>query len=292
MRWALAAIALVASACGGASPLLHPAHVLPANHVTFGAGVSGHVTALGTKDALDAARSSAPAQAQPSTPEEERTYFDGALTQVLVAPGVAPWVGARAGVGHGSDAGLVYSGRAVRVDGRHALAAEDFAISAGVGFTGILTRPGSDPPVDATSGQEPARAADGGIGGLDAGTVSGWGIDVPVIGGWRSRGDIVRAWAGPRGGYEQLSGEVRLQLEPNTRNVLVGPIEGRRWHVGGLVGLAFGLEPVWVALEIQGSYQWIEGHVEVESATGTRLEHDADVRGMTVSPAGAIIGKF
>lgn len=292
MRGAVAAIALTASACGGAAPLLHPAHTLPPNQVTFGAGVSAQVAALGAAEAIDAARTSAPAQAQPATPEDERAYFDGALTHVLVAPGVAPWIGARAGVGYDSDAGLTYSGRAVRVDGRHALAHGDLALSAGVGFTGILTRPGSDPPIDETGGAEPARSADGGIGGLDAGAVSGWGVDVPVIAGWRSAGDIARVWLGPRGGYEQLSGEVRLQLEPSTRNVLVGPVEGRRWHVGGLLGLAFGFEPVWVAIEVQGSFQWIEGHLEAESTTGARVEHDADVRGLTVSPAGALIGKF
>ena len=278
--------------CGGGAALMHPAHTLPANKVTVGAGVSGNFALAGADEAIEKARTSSPAQGTVTGAESEQDYVEGALVHTLTAPGVAPWVGARAGVGYDSDAGVTYYGRALRIDGRYAFQGPELALSTGIGFTGILTRPRSDPPIDENAATDPPRAGDGGIGGLDSGDVSGFGIDVPILGGWRSQGDLVRIWLGGRGGYERIEGELRVQIEPDPRLVRIGPIEGRRWQFGGLVGLAVGVKPLWVGIELDVAYQSMEGHIELTDSSGNVTEYDADLSGLTVTPTGAVVGNF
>ena len=73
----------------------------------------------------------------------------------LLGPGISPWVSARVGLPHANEAGLTYTGRSLRLDGRHAFslggawalslglgasAVAGFVIGGGVAaFTGLLT---------------------------------------------------------------------------------------------------------------------------------------------------------
>src|SRR5258706_5050818 len=99
----VAACLLAVVGCGGGVPLLHPAHVLPAGRVSAGAGVSGEFSL----------RSNG-APRPPGDPEQ--AGFEDAVARAALSPGIAPWVGTRAGLGARLEGGLPDTGRAVRVD--------------------------------------------------------------------------------------------------------------------------------------------------------------------------------
>src|SRR5688572_22350303 len=103
LRGVCAVAALLASACGGGAALLHPAHPLPADGFTAGAGVSGQFTSSRVQREIDDAESVAE---QPITDAETaRIYLRGLLNDALVAPGASPWVGARLGITDAQEAG-------------------------------------------------------------------------------------------------------------------------------------------------------------------------------------------
>jgi hypothetical protein len=89
---------------------LHPAHTLRPGKVTFGAGASGTFIAGPAKTSLDEARA-VTTSGSIATDEEEQKLTEGTITSVLATPGVAPWVGARAGIAERTEAGAAYTGR-------------------------------------------------------------------------------------------------------------------------------------------------------------------------------------
>ncbi|HEU4405914.1 MAG TPA: hypothetical protein VFS43_11660 [Polyangiaceae bacterium] len=258
-RWGALIASASLGACGGSSPLLHPAHVEPEGVVVAGAGVSGQITLGGAEQAVLDARAASPGGAPAADP---RTYRRGAVALASFAPGVAPWVGARVGLGGQNEAGLAYTGRSLRVDARHAFGDERWAFSAGAGAHGVLRQREDDP----------------GLSGLDLNEVSGYGFDLPLIAGWQSDAGLIRAWGGLRLGYERLGGRVGLG-EPD-------PVSLSAWRAwgGGLVGLAMGFRHVYVALELDAAYHRAEGRLGDER--GLELE------GLTLAPGGALLGRF
>jgi hypothetical protein len=241
---ALAAL-LILPGCGGGAPLLHPAHTLGAGKVTAGAGVSGNFV-LG--DALSAG-SSDPRQAE----------AESAVVDASVAPGVAPWVGSRVGLGLSTEAGLLYSGRALRVDGRHAFESAHAAFSIGLGASMVLARQRETPP-------------------------SGWGVDLPIMVGWRSDASLVQAWAGVRAGFEAIDGKLNVEpVAPTDPSEF--PFDAQRYWGAGLVGLAVGVEPIRVAVELDAAYFDISGSTEA-------LEGRFGRSGWALTPGGALIGHF
>ena len=281
LLWPALAISslLGAAGCGGGQALLHPAHTLPPGAVSAGAGVSGHFV-LGSADAaIESARSDATSV----TAEQSEALTRGSLAVVALAPGVSPWRGARVGVGWEADAGLTYTGRAARADARRAWELGPYALSAGVGATGIFVRPGSDTPE-----QRAVTESTGGIRGLDAGSVGGFGFDVPLLFGWRSDVDLVRLWVGIRGGYERLSGE--FELDPAlsaTPEPVREPVTVRRWYGGALVGIDVGVGPIRVAAELDGAYHRLSG--SLGEGPG---ELTAELDGFSLTPSGALITHF
>lgn len=161
---------LTLGGCGGAMPLGHPAHALPAGKVNVGAGVAG-TFALGTR---------------PTVGRPTARFQD-----LAIGPDVSPWVSARAGLGSGFEAGLGASARAVRLDGRRAFTfcGGRCALSIGVGASALV-------------GPKPSG------GGGDATKAYGGGIDVPLLVGWHSKADLYSLWAGPRVGAQLLSGQL------------------------------------------------------------------------------------
>ncbi|MEM9696587.1 MAG: hypothetical protein AAGA56_28860 [Myxococcota bacterium] len=230
-----------ATGCGGAAPLFHAAHPLPKDKMTFGAGFSGSFNV------------DPPPVENPDGTEE--TLLDAAT-----APGLAPWVGARLGFGHGLDGGLTYTARAIRVDGRYAYEfGEDnaFAVSVGAGFSALLNRlSGSD-------------ASFGGMGG-----------DVPILVGYQSDADIYAFYLGGRVGAEALRGQEALPADE------VFVVEARNgWHVqtGGLIGARVGFRHVFGVLEFAADYHW----------AGAEFEDDeVSVEIMSLRPAGGLLIKF
>jgi hypothetical protein len=140
----------------------------------------------------------------------------------------------------------------------------NFAVSAGAALDGVFARPGSD--------------------GEGA---SGAGFDVPVLVGARSDGDILRGWLGARGGYRHLSGSVAIPQDAGTPDAR-GTLTGRQGSAGGVIGLAAGLRPIWVAVELDVSLLF--GNASLELADGT--QRSSDLSGVAFTPAGALFTKF
>jgi hypothetical protein len=233
---------LTLSGCAGASPLLHPAHVLTPGRVQVLGGVAGRLAAL---DASGLASSSG-----------------GVLEDVAVAPGMAPFVGARVGIDGDNEAGLTYTGRAVRLDARHAFAlGKSWRLSLGAGGSALVPRP---------------RGGD-----ADLGSVYGGGGDVPVLVGWSSDADIYAVWLGPRGGFELLRGrilETELGVgEATTPDFL--DVSGTHAFVGGLLGVRVGFRSIHVALEVDVTYH---------RAWGTLGASEVEVEQLGIAPGSAL----
>ena len=272
----VAALSYLTASCGGGAPLLHPAHALPAGHVSAGAGVSGQFAFRNTE--------APPPPGGPPTPgSNEQRNLEEAVASATLSPGVAPWVGVRGGLGARTEAGITYTGRTVRADARHAFGGDTVALSIGAGASGVFARPPdrteTEPPPPA--GRVPPTGP-----GLDA---NGFGFDVPIIVGWRSSASVVQAWAGARAGFERVSGD--LALAPLDRAPSAS-VTATRWWGGGLVGAAVGLPPVMVAVEFDIAYHAVSGTAAFPEPGGPPPSRAVSVTGLTVAPAGAIIGKF
>jgi hypothetical protein len=268
--------------CGGAAPLLHPAHVLPAETFTLGAGVAYQAVGGEAREQIDRAVNAEAADV--SADANSTDLRDGANASALLSPGLSPWVGARVGLGQHSEAGVTYFGRSVRGDLRRAFEGPTYALSIGVGLSGKL----DDPPETSTE-----SAGGSGTELEDQGT-RGFGADIPVLVGYRSSADVVQAWLGARVAYEQLAGAFRNGSDRNLYDFV-----GRRFAAGGVVGFMVGVKPVWIAVELDGAYQVGRGEFEegAEDEEEPRLDGgvlagNATFTGFTYSPSGALIVRF
>lgn len=279
-RW-LASSALLLNACAGGAPLLYPAHTLPEGEVSLAAGTSGHLT-VGELERADSRLEDAAGIPGGATTEPQRRQFaEGALVRLAVAPGVAPFVAARVGLGHHNEGGITYTGRSFRVDGRHAFEWPTVALSVGASAIGALLHPGDDP--ERQVGDMPK--AGGGLRALNLTSVSGYGLELPVLFGYRSSADVVKLWTGVRAGFERDSANVRATLAPDT---LVGTTgKATRFWGGGLVGFSVGLAPIEIRVEMNAAYQTVHGSLVTEDG-----EVSADVAGWSLTPAMAISAKL
>jgi hypothetical protein len=241
--WPLIASTLVFAGCGGGAPLLHPAHTLNPGDVAMGAGLSGRVALL-------------PPDAPTGLDGKEAAAGAAGLEDLTIAPAVAPWVSARIGLEGANEGGLTYSGRAVRLDGRHAFGLGTPTLSVGLGASVLSARrPGNSP---------------------DDRSVFGGGLDVPVILGVTSSADIYSIWGGFRGGFEVLRGAV-------TEGSAAKELSGRHLYAGFVAGLRVGFRHVHVALEIDGAYHF---------AGGTIGERAVGIEQLSLTPAGALTVSF
>lgn len=256
----------LATGCGGGVPLLHPAHVEPEGQVTGALGMSAQFLAGDASKSLQQAReNTSTGSAVASTTEEE--YRRGTLALAALAPGVAPWLGARVGLGSNSEAGLAYSGRTLRVDGRYALQSGGLALSVGLGGQALLARR------NGSSGE--------GLRGVELGDVSGYGLDVPLIAGWRSEGGLLSFWAGARAGHERQRGQIGLDPDGSGKQVIAW--SAKRWWGGGLLGMMVGFRRVFVAIELDAAYN---------DLTTTAWGKELGLTGLTLTPAAALLGRF
>jgi hypothetical protein len=267
-----ASIGACALGCGGGAPLLHPARTLPSGDVRAAGGVSAHVVPGGFGEDLRRAREIAAGdvtgQSSPGAPGTSPEYAKGALVAASVAPGLAPFVGARVGVGDRFEGGLAYTGRGIRADMRRAFGDDPWTLSLGLGLSGTLygRQQGSDLP------------------NVDLGSMRGYGADIPVLVGWQSLSGLYTIWFGPRGGFERITIE-QLTSEPKDVTLGLPPIslDATRWHAGGVLGIATGFNHVHVALEAGVAYQVV---------SGTYNANDATIRGLTITPASAVWWTF
>jgi hypothetical protein len=245
-------------------PLLHPAQTLRLGDVRALAGFSSNVAVGELSSATRNAVNQAAANPNEPTPGNV-TYAEGALVAASIGPGLAPIAGARVGVGSQSEAGLVYTGRAVRADIRHSFAISDtWALSIGAGGSATLY----------------GRDEQSSIPNVDLGRLHGWGADVPVLVGYESDGDLYMIWMGARGGWEHVDVD-DLTSEPGSTPLGTPPISlsATRFWGGGLVGAAVGFRHVHVAMELDASYATVSGEYN---------DTHARVEGVTLAPAAAL----
>jgi len=206
-----------------------------------------------------------------AAPPEQRAFED-AIARATLSPGIAPWAGARAGLGERFEAGLAYTGRSVRADARRAFGGDSVAVSVGAAASAVFseTNDGSDGPSPSmTSGRLSPTVADV--------RANGYGF--------------VEGWLGARGGVEHVGGDLPLAPggeEPPGK----ASFGATRWYGGGLVGAALGLSPITVAVELDVAYQSVTGTASFPAEAGPPGRRDGSASGLTLSPAGAIIGKF
>jgi hypothetical protein len=120
---------------------------------------------------------------------------------------------------------------------------------------------------------------------------NGFGVDIPVLIGWRSTASVVQAWAGARAGMEHVRGDLPL-LPIGGDGSPSASVGATRWYGGGLIGMAIGLPPFMVALELDVAYQAASATASFPGGGGPPPERSGTVTGVTLAPAGAIVGKF
>ena len=110
-------LAIGASGCAGGMPLLHPARTLAAGEVRAAGGLSGQIAVGSIANDLRSARALAATNADlPGLPGSNPAFAKGALVAAAVAPGLAPFVAGRVGIGGQAEGGITYTGRAARID--------------------------------------------------------------------------------------------------------------------------------------------------------------------------------
>ena len=187
---------------------------------------------------------------------------DAQLQTITASPGVAPWVAARVGIVGNNEGGVTYTGRALRVDARHAFdIGRLWALSLGLG-------------ADAIVAQRPGQ-------GIDGTSMYGGGFDVPMLVGLHLPSDLYALWFGPRAGVEFLTG--RLALNPSGGPVELGDANGRQVYGGFVLGMRVGFRHVHAAIELDGAYHRIDGVLGgVKSGFGQ----------FTLTPGGALTLTF
>jgi hypothetical protein len=258
LRLAVLLAGCAALGCAGGAPLLHPAHVLRPGVVTVGAGLSGEA-ALPSRIRVEAGGA-------PGEPAEPLTAGEQAeINELTVAAGIAPWVGARVGIAGSNEAGLTYTGRAIRVDGRHAFSLGVPSLSVGLGAAALIAqRPGE---------------------GRDASSVYGAAFDVPVLLGFRSRGDLYALWFGPRAGFELLRGKLArsVEVEPGVFDLEFVDVSAQHLEIGFVLGVRGGFRHVHVAIEAGAAY-----HRANADLGGSALALEQ----ATLTPGGALLITF
>jgi hypothetical protein len=266
---AVAGLSIFAVACGGGAPLLHPARTLPAGEIRVASGVSANVAVGSFGDDLRIARDNASRDpGAPGAPGSNVPYAKGAIVAAAVAPGLAPFVGARVGIGNQYEGGLAYTGRAVRADLRRSFDSGKVSFSAGLGVSAALSgrQQGSD------------------LQNVDLGALHGYGFDIPLLVGWESTGGIYKIWGGARGGFERDVIEA-LTSEPGSVTAASAPIHldaNRSWG-GAVIGMATGFNHLHVALELSAAYQAVSGNYN---------QNHVFVNGVTLAPATALWWTF
>lgn len=277
-----AVFVLAAVACGGGAPLLHPAQPLPSDTVSFGAGLSGQFVSSGSESRIDRGRSAAAGPIADAA--TARSYTEGVLTDALLGPGISPWISARVGLPRATEAGLSYTGRSLRLDGRHVLPlGSEWALSLGLGASALLLRPDSSAPA-ATPGDAAAGPAEF---GLDA---KGWGGDIPILVGYQPLDGFVDVWMGARAGLEYISGELRAEDgDPASPRF---DASGNRLWAGALAGISLGVPPIWLRIELAGTFHRLSGKLTGPAGQPPLSLGELEATAWSLAPSGAILGKF
>ena len=231
--------------------------------VRASSGVSGNFIVGSLASAVQTART----ESSIGPPGSNPTYAKGALILAAVAPGIAPYVAARVGIGDRFEGGITYTGRAAHLDVRRSFDWDDVSLSVGLGLL-----------VPFYGDRDTSTLAQ-----VDLSAIHGYGADVPVLIGWQSAARIYVAWAGVRGGWDH-TGISALSTEPGAPTVdQPMQLTSDRYYGGGVVGFAAGFRHVHGALELDVAYQSVHGTFNQTSVT---------VQGVSLAPAAALWVSF
>jgi len=265
---AFVCLALGCGGCGGGVPLLYPARTLPTGDVRLSGGMSGSFVVGSLANEVAAARTEAGHDSSvPGPPGSDPTYARGAIILAAVAPGLAPYVAARVGIGDRFEGGVAYTGRAAHIDVRRSFDWDRVSLSVGLG----LEMPLYGDPDTSTLPQ------------VDLSSVHGYGADVPVLIGWESDARLYMLWAGLRAGWDHVDIGA-LTTEPGAATV-TSPVtlSADRFYGAGVVGVAGGFRHVHVALELDVAYQEVHGTFNATTVS---------LAGVSMAPAGALWWTF
>jgi hypothetical protein len=254
-----AALGFSLAACGGGVPLFHGPHTLSPGTMATGVGLSGTFTTGSMRDAVTAATN----RDMPTSTREDVLRKHAAIA-ASVAPETAPYIGGRLGLPDDNEVGLSYTGRYLRLDGRHAFESGHWALSIGGGLNASWSRLLQNER-DTASQQI-------------SGSSYSLGGDVPILFGWQSDAGVVSLWGGARAGYE------RIVFSSSEGTILTAPFSNavgiHHWRVGGVAGISFGFRHVHTILELETAYHGINAKL----GDDTKI----DLSGVTLTPAGAL----
>ncbi len=254
-------------------PLLHPAQPLPAGVTSLSAGLGSQWVGGKANREIDAAQATTAAGQSASTLPATQT-----VAAALWSPGLFPWVSMRLGLGQQSEAGLSYTGHRARIDGRYATLRGHWALSVGAGAS-----LGLEHATTSANGSSTFDSTES-IAGVDTSGARAVAFDVPVILGWRSSADIARIWFGLRPTYERAYGTLMLTAPATISQV---NFNANVMTMEGLVGLAMGLRPLFIALELSVGESIARG--SMSGSPGTVSGGSASLSALTVTPAAALI---
>jgi hypothetical protein len=255
--------------CAGGAPLLHPAKTMSLGEVRAAGGLSGNVALGSAADDIRGAREIAATDPNaPGPPGGNPGYAKGAVAAALIAPGLAPFIGARVGIGGQFEGGIAYTGRSVRIDARRSFDIGGWSLSLGLGGTGTLYGRQQGTPLPA----------------LDLGQLRGYGADIPLLFGTQSDDGLFAFWLGARAGWEHDRIET-VTSEPKSVTIGTSPVSlsARRFYGGGLVGGSAGVKHVHVAFELSAMYQ---------DADGAFNATQVHVNGVSLTPSTALWWSF
>ena len=255
--------------CGGGVPLLYPARTLAAGDVRASGGTSGSFVVGSLANDVSAARTDmARGPVVPGSPGADPTYAKGALVLAAVAPGMAPYVSGRVGLGGRFEGGVTYTGRVAHVDARRSFDWNDVSLSVGFGMEVPIY---GDP--DTTTLPQ-----------IDLSSIRGFGADVPVLIGWQSAARVYMVWGGVRAGWDHTNVGAAAAAEPRSPDIDAPlTLSCDRFYGAGVVGLAAGFRHVHVALELDVAYQTVSGTFNATPVT---------LQGLSMAPATALWWTF
>ena len=270
-----ALLAFSAQACAAGLPLLHPAQPLPPGVTSFASGVGSYWVGGQAHRDLETARAQLAASPDSTSEIPPAATFASAVW----SPGLFPWLSARIGLGNYNEAGVSYTGRRARLDARHALLVGRWAFSLGLGVV-----PGLSHPTAFDSNGVSTFGATEALPGLDTSGVRSIGCDLPLLVGWHSSADIARIWLGIRPSYEHGYGTVSWNSSSSSTKL---DYQSDVASLTGIAGLAMGLRPLFLALEV--SFGDARAHGQLTRATDQSSHGSATMSAYSLTPAASII---
>lgn len=278
--------------CGGASPVLHPAHALKQSEVSLGSGVSSRVVLASTQRRIDDAQALAAANSIDNGDIEQR-YITGNLLERSLEPGLTPWIGGRVGLGHSWEAGVAYTGHRMRVDGRHVFENEKEALSFGLAAHALLLQ------LDGSEGNSEGEGTTQRLAKESLYfSATGGGIELPILFGTRRWSRWFEPSIGVRFGYEAVFGSMPLMAQLNVKQpnadpddpgqVLYANATAHRFWVEGLLGLSAGSAPLFLRLELTAGVHRAFGKVDFPNGDAPN-RRDFRLWADSVQPSAALV---